>query len=586
MKYKILADNYEKIEKTSSRLEMTDILVDLIKKTPPEVLPKIVYLTQGKLYPDFMGIEIGMAEKTAAKAFAKFMNLEEEEILQEIRKIGDLGQAAFNLMKKHNFEDKEILTVDEVYQGLDQIAKIAGVGTVEKRMKLLGELLLKASPIEAKYLLRTVVGKLRLGLADMTILDALSIAFGGGKHTRQIVERAYNLTSDLGEVALKIAKEGIRGVEKITVKPGNPIRPMLAERLSSPKEILEKMGGECAVEYKYDGERLQIHKDKNNIWIYSRRLENITHQYPDIIDAVKKFIKADSIIFEGEVVVYNPNTGEILPFQQLMKRRRKYDIKKTAEEYPATLFIFDCLYLDGEDLTQKSYLYRRKLLEKIVEKSEKIQLSNYIIVNNPKELEEYFEQSISQGLEGVVCKSISDQSVYRAGARGWLWIKYKRDYKSEMIDTVDLVVVGAFYGRGKRAGFYGALLLATYDPEKDQFSTVTKCGSGFSEEDLKKMPQLLKDYKISHPHPRLNINTKFLKPDVYFIPNLVLEIIGAEITLSPIHTCCFNKIKKDVGLAIRFPRFTGNYRIDKAPEDATQDIEILKMYQSQLKKFK
>lgn len=586
MKYKTLAESYQKIENTSKRLEMTEVLVDLILKCPKEILSKVIYLTQGKIYPDFLGVEIGIAEKTAIKTFAKFINLSEEKILEELKKSGDLGEAAFNLMKLYNFEDKEVLSVEEVYQSLDEIAKTYGPGTVTKRMEILKKLLSKASPLEAKYLLRTVIGKLRLGVADMTILDALAIAYGGGKHSREVLERAYNLTSDLGEVASILVKEGLEGIYKLKVKVGNPIRPMLAERLSSPEEILEKMGGRCAVEYKYDGERLQVHKEKDKVWIYSRRLENITHQYPDIIEAVKKFVKADSVILEGEVVVYNINTGEILPFQELMKRRRKYNIEKIAEEYPAMFFVFDCLYCNGEDLTQSDYLYRRRILQKIILPSEKIQLSQFIVTDEPKKLEMYFEEAVSQGLEGVVCKSITKDSIYRAGARGWLWIKYKRDYKSEMIDTVDLVVVGAFYGRGKRAGVYGALLLATYDSEKDQFSTITKCGSGFSDEDLKKLPQILKEYQISHPHPRVNINTKFIKPDVYFAPGLVLEIIGAEITLSPVHTCCFGKVKEDAGLAIRFPRFTGKYRTDKSPEDATQDIEILEMYKAQLKKAK
>lgn len=585
MNYQILAEDYATIEATSSRLKMTDILVDLIKKTPLKILPKLVYLTQGKLYPDFMGIEIGMAEKLAAKAFLEVTKIKEKELALEIKNSGDLGQAAFNLMKKINWKSKEKLTAEEVYSTLDKIARTSGVGTVGKRIEFLSLLLKKASPLEAKYLLRTVTGKLRLGLADMTILDALSIVYGGGKHSREILERAYNLSSDLGDVARRVAEGGLKAVEKAKVQVKKPIRPMLAERLSSPKEILEKIGGRCAVEFKYDGERLQIHKKDNEIVIFSRRLENITFQYPDVTEMIRKYIKAKEIILEAEVVAFNPETGEMLPFQELMHRRRKYGIKEAVEEYPVTLFVFDCLYKDGEDLTHTDYQKRRQIVDEIIKPDEKVKPGIYIITSNPKELEDFFEEAISEGVEGVICKAVGKDAIYRAGARGWLWIKYKRDYKSEMTDTVDLVVVGGFYGRGKRGGLYGALLLAVYNPQKDEFLTITKCGSGFTDKDLALLPQKLDSFKIDHPHPRLKINTKFLKPDVYFIPSLVLEIIGAEITLSPTHTCGWEKIKKDAGLAIRFPRFTGKYRQDKASEDATTEQEIIGMYQSQLQRL-
>jgi DNA ligase-1 len=270
------------------------------------------------------------------------------------------------------------------------------------------------------------------------------------------------------------------------------------------------------------------------------------------------------------------------PFQELMHRRRKYGIEKAMEEYPVSLFMFDALYIDGKDLTLEPYPIRREALVKAIEESERVKTAKYIITDNPKELEKFFLEAIENGCEGLVCKSVAEDSVYQAGARGWLWIKYKRDYKSEMTDTVDLVIVGAFHGRGKRAGTYGALLLAAYNPESDTFETVTKCGTGFTDEDLAKLPKMLEKHKISHKHPRVQ---SLIEADVWFEPVVVIEVLGAEITLSPIHTCAMNAIRQGSGLAIRFPRFTGNYRLDKAAEDATTASEIVEMYQKQLKKI-
>jgi DNA ligase-1 len=416
----------------------------------------------------------------------------------------------------------------------------------------------------------------------MTVLDALAIAYGGGKEARELIERAYNVCSDLGRVAKAVAEKGLRGVKKFEVLVGEPIRPMLAERLSTPEEILEKLGGKCIAEYKYDGERIQIHKKEGEVTLFSRRLEDISSQYPDAIELVKRHVKAKEAILEAECVAIDADTGEMRPFQELMHRRRKYGIEKAMEEYPVSLFMFDALYVDGKDLTLKPYPIRREALVKAIEESERVKTAKYIITDNPKELEKFFLEAIENGCEGLVCKSVAEDSVYQAGARGWLWIKYKRDYKSEMTDTVDLVVVGAFHGRGKRAGTYGALLLAAYNPESDTFETVTKCGTGFTDKDLAKLPQMMKQHVMAHKHPRVN---SLIEADIWFEPKIVLEILGAEITLSPIHTCAMNAIRQGSGLAIRFPRFTGNYRLDKAAEDATAVEEIIEMYKGQLKKI-
>jgi DNA ligase-1 len=582
--YAVIADAYEKIEATTKRLEMTDLLVDLLKNTPKTVIAKVVYLTQGKIYPDFVGLEIGVAEKLAVKALARASGRRQSEIEEELRKSGDIGTAAEKILAKKRqstfFQKK--LTAEKVYETLDKMAKTSGSGAIGSKMALLAGLLSDASPKEAKYIMRTVTGNLRLGIADMTVLDALAIAYGGGKESRDLTERAYNISSDLGKVASVVAEKGLAGIKKFKVDVFEPIRPMLAERLASPEEILEKLGGKCVAEYKYDGERVQAHKKGKEVVLYSRRLEKISSQYPDAVELVKEQVKAEEAILEAECVAVDVETGELLPFQELMHRRRKYGVKEAMAQYPVSLFMFDALYVDGKDLTLEAYPLRREMLEKAIKESDRVKAANQIRTGSVKELEAFFEEAIEDGCEGLMCKSVAKDSVYQAGARGWLWIKYKRDYKSEMTDTVDLVVVGAFHGRGKRAGTYGALLLAAYNRKSDTFETVTKLGTGFTDEDLKKLPEMLKPHVVPRKHSRVQST---LEADVWFEPKVVLEVLGAEITLSPIHVCAMNSIRKGSGLAIRFPRFTGNYRTDKAAEDATTSREIVEMYRNQLKQI-
>jgi DNA ligase 1 len=584
--YAEIADAYEKIEATTKRLEMTDLLVELLKATPKNLLDKVVYLTQGKLYPDFEGVEMGVAEKLAIKALALATGRKENEIEEDLKKSGDIGETAQTLLSKKRQSTlmgaQKSLTVQRVYEVLDKMAKTSGSGTIDVKMNLLRGLLADTSPKEAKYLLRTVTGNLRLGIADMTVLDALAIAYGGGKENRELIERAYNISSDLGCVANVVAEKGMEGIKMFEVAVFEPIRPMLAERLPSPEEILDKLGGKCIAEYKYDGERIQLHKKGNEVVLFSRRLEKISDQYPDAIDLVKKKVAAKEAILEGECVAMDFETGEMRPFQELMHRRRKYGIEEAISQYPVSLFMFDALFVDGKDYTQEPYLKRREALEKTLEKSDRMILSKQKLAKNVKQLEAFFEEAIGDGCEGIMCKSVADDSVYQAGARGWLWIKFKRDYKSEMTDTVDLVVVGAFHGRGKRAGAYGALLVATYNKKEDTFETVTKLGTGFTDKDLAHFPELLRKYEVPRKPSRV---VSILEADVWFEPMVVLEVLGAEVTLSPIHPCAMDSVRKGSGLAIRFPRFTGKYRTDKAPEDATTSTEIVEMYRAQLKKI-
>ncbi len=580
MKYSELVDVYEAIEQTTKRLEMTDHLVRLFKKTPPDVLDKVIYLTQGKLYPDFVGVELGVGEKVALKAISIATGHPEDEIKKMWIETGDLGTAGERALqtKKQQSLFTHPLTVEGVYSGLEKIARATGDKSVEMKIKILASLLHDATPREARYILRTVNGKLRLGVADMTIIDALSITFAT-KEERPEIEGAYNRCSDLGKVAVALAKEGLEGVKKIRLQLGIPLRAMLAERVKSLEEIFEKMGGECALEYKYDGLRIQAHMGKNVTALYSRHLENLTDQFPDVVENLQAAIGDHEVIVEGECVPITPE-GDMLPFQEISHRRgRKYDVRKVAEEIPVAFFAFDCLYVDGEEFLDRPFPERRKKLEEIVQATDRVKPSTMIVTGDIKKAEAFFEESIAAGCEGIMAKSIGPDSTYKAGARGWQWIKYKRDYKAEMTDTVDLVVVGAFAGKGRRRGTYGALLMAAYNPEMDRFETVCKLGTGFDDETLFSLKERFT--VIDHRHPRVYSE---MEADYWFVPEVVMEVSGAEITLSPIHTCARGEIREGSGLAIRFPRFTGRWRTDKGPEDATTTQEIVEMYRKQLKK--
>ncbi len=592
MEFRIVAETFDRLERETARTQMTMDLVNLFKQAEPRVVGKLVYLLMGKLWPDWKGLpELGMGEKLIIKSIAMATHVSESVVVDLYKKLGDLGLVAEKLKteKKQTVSllmfaaggpEAGSLTVDKVYDTLARIAMATGEGSRDLKLKLLAGLLTDATPLEARFIVRFVQGRLRLGVGDATIMDALAIVYTGSASNRPLIERAYNLRADLGRIAEILATEGPEALKGIKPEVGIPIRPMLAERLSDPEEILKKTGGKAIVEYKYDGERGQIHKKGDKIWIFSRRLENITHMYPDVQEYARKYLKAEEAIVEGEIVAVDPETGELRPFQELMHRRRKYDIHKMMKEYPVNVRLFDVLYVDGEDYTTKPLTERRKKLEEIVEPSEEFRPAEYIVAETPEDLEKFFLQAVSDGAEGVVVKAIHGNAVYQAGSRGWLWIKYKRDYKSEMIDTVDLVAVGAFYGRGKRGGTYGALLMAAYDPDADMFRTVCKVGTGFTDEDLAKLPEMFKDYVIDHKHPRVDSR---MEADVWFVPALVAEIIGAEITLSPLHTCCLDVVKPGAGLSIRFPRFI-RWRPDKGPEDATTTKEILEMYQRQLRK--
>ncbi|HSV42508.1 MAG TPA: ATP-dependent DNA ligase [Methanomassiliicoccales archaeon] len=582
MLFRVLVDTYERLDATSSRLEMTDILAEFFRQAEPGVIRKTVYLTQGQLYPDFHQQKLGMADKLLLRTLSFVTGIRETQIQDIQLKEGDLGSVAEQLYKskKQTTLFSEPLTFDRVYAALERVSVSEGGGSQESKMKMLADVLNDADPKEAKYISRIVSGKMRLGVAAMTVIDALSTAFAT-KDEREVVERAYNITSDLGMVGEILATKGLDGAKNIRVNVGNPIRMMLAERMSEPAEILEKMGGNCAFEYKYDGVRVQAHITEKDIALYSRRMEDLTGQFPDVVKAVRAAFKNKSAIVEGECVPVDINTGEFLPFQEVSHRRgRKHGLEEAMEDYPVRLCLFDLLFLDGVDMTETPYLKRRGALQSCFNNGEGIRLSEMRMLSDEQGVQKFFLEALRDGCEGVMAKSIGPESIYRAGNRGFLWIKYKKEYRSEMNDTVDLVVVGAFAGRGKRKGVYGALLMATYNDKEDRFETVSKLGSGFDDAMLAQLPVMLESRRIHEKHHLVSSN---MQADYWFEPSLVLEVVGAEITISPTHTSGFGQIRKDGGLAIRFPRWTGKIRDDKGPREATTSQELIDMYKSQLK---
>ncbi len=583
MLYREVANFYEKVEATTKRLEITALLVDMFRNASCEEMANVVYMTHGRLFPDFYPEKIGMAEKMAIRTLSTVCRVEQARVEAMWKQIGDvglLGEQMLTVSSPTGF-GSAALTVNDVHRSLSKMASASGQGSQEMKINLLSELLASSTPVEAKYILRIVVGKMRIGVAAMTLIDALSATFAT-KEDRDAVETAFNITSDLGRVAVALCRNGISGLSSLSLEVNVPVRSMLAERLPGLVEILEKMGGRAALDFKYDGLRMQAHIKDGKVRLFSRQLEEITDQFPEMLKAVASAFGGKEGIIEGECVPVDINTAEMLPFQVVSRRRgRKHGVEEAIEEFPVTLFLFDILLADGKNFMNLPYSERRKALEEIIRENDRVKLSTVRFVSTAEEAEDFFNHALQSGCEGIVAKSLSDESVYQPGARGWLWIKYKKDYKAEMIDTVDMVVVGAFAGRGRRSGTYGALLMATYNSESRMFETVTKLGSGFDDETLAALPEMMKPYLSETKSP--DVESRMVA-DFWFRPAVVLEVIGAEVTHSPVHTCGWGKVKAGSGLAVRFPRFTGNFRHDKSAYDATTSNEILEMYRMKLKK--
>ena len=587
MQFGDLAEVFDRLEKTSSRLEMTDILAEFFRNVKPEEIRKTIYLSVGRLHPDFVPLELGMADKLVLKAIASVSGRRSEEVEDLWTKTGDPGEVAEMLIakKKQMTLFSEPLSFQNVIEGLTAIENASGKDSQDKKMKLLARMLHDSSPLEARYLCRIVTGRMRVGAGTMTAMDALASAFAS-KEDRPDIERAFNITCDMGLVAETLASGGLDAVKGIEVSVGNPVKVMLAERLRSLPEIMERLGGKCAFEYKYDGIRVQAHIKKGPggfVKLFSRRLEDLTSNFPDIGEALLRQLKGREAIVEGECVAYDPDTGTLQPFQNVTHRRKKHGMEKAVEDIPVRIFLFDMLYYDGEDYTLKPYSFRRMRLESSFkdddsERYDRIGYTSRAIINSDEKAQEFFDGAIAARCEGIMAKSLSEDSVYRAGSRGFLWIKYKKDYTQALVDSFDLTVVGAFYGMGKRAGKYGALLMAAYDPDTGRFGTACKLGTGFDDAFLDAMPGLLEKYRCETKPASLDAE---MVPDVWFIPGVVLEVTAADISLSPIHTIAYGTVKEDAGLGLRFPRFTGRVRDDKTPEQCTTASEIVEFYRMQ-----
>ncbi len=585
MFFEQVAEYYSKLESTSSRLEMIDLLTELFKKAKKSEIKSIIYMTVGSPAPPFQGVDLGVAEKLAEEAIATATGAEKAKVEASFKKTGDLGLTAEQFISGSRLRrmSGDKFEINDVLETMLKIARTGGEGSKDAKIKMLANLLAASRPLEARYIVRFALGQLRLGAGDATILEALSKAATGDREFKPRLEEAYNICSDLGLVGETMMRDGKKGIEEFKVTLFNPIRPALAERLPTAEEILEKMHGRCAVESKYDGLRAQVHVDRKSkrVEIFSRRLERLTEMFPEITAAALKEVNADKAILEGEAIAYDETTNQFRAFQETIQRKRKHGVEEMSTEMPLHLFAFDLLYLDGESYLNKKYSERRKTLESIVKGNGTIRLSDMMLATKPKEMERYFETAIEDGLEGIVAKDLD--APYIAGARKFSWIKMKRSYKGELSDTVDLVVVGYYRGRGTRTEFgFGGMLAAVYNEKTDMFETITRIGTGFTEENMRALKKLFEKIKTAKRPARVE---SLIEPDYWIEPKYVVTVRADEITKSPMHTAGRHKEgDEEIGYALRFPRIVSNgIREDKSPEEATTTKEILEMFRQQRK---
>lgn len=586
MTFAKLAQYFEKLESTSSRLALIDILAKLFSEVSKEEVAKVCYLLQGRIAPFYEPIEIGMSEKLVASAVARAYGVDRDHVLKFYGKLGDLGKVAEKLKtpagkpeqksKIKTTTQNSKLLVTEVFTTLKEIAETTGDGTVEKKVSMLAGLLQKVDGVSAKHLVRIPLGNLRLGIGDPTILDAFAQAKLGDRKKRVELEGVYNKTSDLGIIGQTLWQEGLEGVRKLGVEVGRPIRPQMAERMPDPKTVLEKFGGEVHAQLKLDGFRVQIHKDGDNIRLFSRNLEETTRMFPEIIEGAKKQITAKTAILDSEALAFNPQSDEFLPFQETTKRRRKYGIEDMAKKMPLKAFVFDVMYLGGKPLIDAPLRERMKKLKEAIKGDEILVAQPGEIVTEINRLEEIYNDAITKGLEGLLVKR--PDCKYEAGARNFNWVKLKRHYGAELKDTIDCVILGYIFGRGKRAEFgAGSLLVGVYNSESDEFVTVSKIGTGLTDEEWREVHKRADKIKVDHKPARVS---SILTPSVWINPEIVIEVLADEITRSPVHTA--GKKGSDPGYALRFPRLI-KFRDDKGPEDVTTVKELVEMYHQQYK---
>lgn len=585
MKFKDLAELFSKLESTSKRLEMIEILSNFFQKIKKsgefDDLDKIIYLLQGKLVSNIkQAPKIGIAEKMIIEALSTPSGVKSDRIKEVLIKKGDIGLAAEYILSKkkkqksflefseNNLDEKKSLEIYEIYSALQRMSKMEGTGSQDKKLGVLRDLMRKCSALETKYLLRIITSTLRVGVSSLTIMDGLALGLTGDKSNREFIENAYNLHPDLGDITNLLVGEGMNAIKNVKISYGIPVKSMLASRIPYV-EIIEKLGSPFKAEYKLDGERLQIHKQGKNIKLFSRRLLEISDQYPDVCEFVKNNVKTENAILEGEVVAMDVFYEKMLPFQVLSRRRRKYDVEDISKEIPVALFLFDILLVENESYIDKSFPLRRKKLEEIINESDEIKLVESKLIQSTEELLEFFQKARKKGNEGIIAKSIKEDSVYQAGNRGFLWIKMKGLEGGKLKDSVDVVLVGAFYGKGRRTGVFGTYIGAVYDPIDGKFIAFTRFFSGLTDELSDSLTKEMEGYRIDKK-PN-NVICEDI-PDVWFEPEIVIEIIGDEITIS--------EKFPTLGYSLRFPVFQ-RIRSEKDPKDATTVDEIKQLYSSQ-----
>ncbi|TMG26574.1 MAG: ATP-dependent DNA ligase, partial [Chloroflexi bacterium] len=475
MNFAELAANLDRMEATTKRNELVAILSEVYAACTPDELRPITYLIQGRLAPFFEPVEIGLGERLLINAVAAAYQVPKVEVVKLNKQVGDLGATVQRLAPGGPRDTPDVV---DVHRRLSEIAAAGGGGSQERKLDIFIGLLNDLDAISAKHLVRITLGKMRLGIGDPTVLDALSFARKGDRTLRPVLEGAYNRTSDLGLIARTLWDTGEAGLEALKVRAGHPLRPQLAERLPNPEAVIKKLGM-VGVQPKYDGLRVQIHKEGEEVSIFSRNLESMTEMFPELVSAAAKLDVAN-VILDGEAIAYNPESEEYVPFQETTARRRKEGIQEFAESVPMRAFIFDVMFRDGTDLTPLPYERRFEIARELIRDSETLQTAPLMKTDSAEVLTRELLDNISRGLEGVVAKRLD--SPYQAGARNFNWVKLKRNTSGQLTDTIDVVLLGYYRGKGKRAEFgAGALLAGVYDADKDEFATITKLGTGLSD---------------------------------------------------------------------------------------------------------
>ncbi|MDQ3098630.1 MAG: ATP-dependent DNA ligase [bacterium] len=589
MTFKELARFFLRLESTTKRLELIEILSELFTAIETsEEGKKITYLIQGRVAAFYEPLEFGMGDRLIERAITLAYEGEIEKVHALNGKLGDLGLVAEEMAEKTGHRPNG-LSIDALFALLQTITKTSGEGSVEGKVSLLSDILKHCDPNAAKFAVRIVSGRLRLGIGDPTVLEALSYARLGDRKYRKELERAYNEVSDLGLLAEVLwnyeGEKALAVIKTMTVSVGRPLRSELCERLPNAEKTIEKMG-EVVSQFKYDGFRTQMHLDRKTgtVRLFSRNLEETTHSFPELIKGLMDQIDADSVILDSEALAYHPDSEEFFPFQETTKRRRKHGIEAMAEALPLRAFIFDILFKNGESLVHLPVTERLKILDATVKKNvdqdrvDTLIVSESRIISEAKPLGLMLEEALTKGLEGVVIKKVD--SPYEAGGRNFNWVKLKHTASEQLKDTVDCVVLGYIFGRGKRVAFgVGALLVGLYDKERDVFVSVSKIGTGLSDAEWVAVRERC-DTFVSKDKPARTESD--IVPSVWVEPQVVIEVLADEITRSPSHTA--GKTAAEPGYALRFPRLVSFRDADKNAEDATSVEEIKVLYSMQGKK--